>query len=205
MDTRERILESALDLFSHRGYSGTSMNDIASTLGITKAALYKHYKGKQEILDSIVVKMVEMDGERAEEDGVPEEDKDVSSDGYDTVTLKNIEDFTLGQYDFWTKDSFASRFRRMLILEEYGDEKMMALYQKCLVSGPVDYSKDLFLSLQTRGEVKEGNPEAFATRLYSYLFLSLSLFDGGRDGKPILTELVKKFMEEVESVPVQEK
>ena len=35
---------------------GTSMNDIASKLGVTKAALYKHYKSKQEILDSIIKK-----------------------------------------------------------------------------------------------------------------------------------------------------
>ena len=43
---------------------GTSMNDIASKLGVTKAALYKHYKSKQEILDSIIDKMNELDMER---------------------------------------------------------------------------------------------------------------------------------------------
>ena len=40
------------------------MNDIASKLGVTKAALYKHYKSKQEILDSIIEKMNELDIER---------------------------------------------------------------------------------------------------------------------------------------------
>ena len=53
---KERILEEALQLFSQNGYTGTSMNDIATKLGVTKAALYKHYKSKQEILDSIVRK-----------------------------------------------------------------------------------------------------------------------------------------------------
>lgn len=53
---KERILEEALQLFSQNGYTGTSMNDIAAKLGVTKAALYKHYKSKQEILDSIVEK-----------------------------------------------------------------------------------------------------------------------------------------------------
>lgn len=53
-DTKERILEKALALFVERGYMGTSMNDIASQLGITKAALYKHYTSKQEILDSFL-------------------------------------------------------------------------------------------------------------------------------------------------------
>lgn len=50
-DTKERILETALELFAQSGYLGTSMSDIAKQLGITKGALYKHYKSKQEILD----------------------------------------------------------------------------------------------------------------------------------------------------------
>ena len=53
-NTKEKILEEALKLFSISGYMGTSMNEIAAKLGVTKAALYKHYTSKQEILDSIV-------------------------------------------------------------------------------------------------------------------------------------------------------
>ena len=45
--TKERILETALELFAQNGYLGTSMNDIARQLGFTKAALYKHYTGRQ--------------------------------------------------------------------------------------------------------------------------------------------------------------
>ena len=56
-DTKERILETALELFAQSGYLGTSMSDIAKQLGITKGALYKHYKSKQEILDCIVERM----------------------------------------------------------------------------------------------------------------------------------------------------
>ena len=47
-NTKDRILEEALKLFAQSGYMGTSMNDIADRLGVTKAALYKHYKSKQE-------------------------------------------------------------------------------------------------------------------------------------------------------------
>ena len=64
-DTKERILDAALALFAQNGYPGTSMRDIASTLGITKAALYKHYTGKQEILDSIVERMNQMIAHRS--------------------------------------------------------------------------------------------------------------------------------------------
>ena len=64
-NTRERILEVSLELFAQSGYLGTSMSDIAKQLGITKGALYKHYRSKQEILDRIVERMNEMDYARA--------------------------------------------------------------------------------------------------------------------------------------------
>ena len=49
-DTKERILETVLELFARNGYPGTSMSNIAERLGITKAALYKHYDDKQTVL-----------------------------------------------------------------------------------------------------------------------------------------------------------
>ena len=74
--TKERILRIALELFAQNGYLGTSMNDIAGQLGITKAALYKHYAGKQEILDKIVERMNKMDYERVEAYEMPETEPD---------------------------------------------------------------------------------------------------------------------------------
>ena len=74
--TKERILRIALELFAQNGYLGTSMNDIAGQLGFTKAALYKHYASKQEILDKIVERMNKMDYERAEAYEMPETEPD---------------------------------------------------------------------------------------------------------------------------------
>jgi AcrR family transcriptional regulator len=51
--TREKILEAAIDLFAERGYDGTSMRDIAGAVGIRESAIYKHYAGKDAILQAI--------------------------------------------------------------------------------------------------------------------------------------------------------
>ena len=69
-DTKERIIEEALRLFSEKGYAGTSMSDIAERLKITKAALYKHYAGKREIFQKILDRMsaLEYDMPGAEDD-----------------------------------------------------------------------------------------------------------------------------------------
>ncbi|QLE72861.1 TetR/AcrR family transcriptional regulator [Streptomyces rectiverticillatus] len=52
-DTRERIQKTALDLFVSRGYEKTSLREIAEALGVTKAALYYHFKTKEDILSAI--------------------------------------------------------------------------------------------------------------------------------------------------------
>lgn len=72
-ETRERILQTALALFAEKGYAGTSMSDIAGALGLSKAALYRHYESKQAILDRIVARMEARDREQAQQSGVPVE------------------------------------------------------------------------------------------------------------------------------------
>lgn len=52
--TRERILDVALELFTEQGYEQTSLREIAERLGVTKAALYYHFKSKEDIVSSLV-------------------------------------------------------------------------------------------------------------------------------------------------------
>ncbi|MEU0069402.1 TetR family transcriptional regulator [Streptomyces sp. NPDC006332] len=52
-DTRQRIQDVALGLFAEQGYEKTSLREIAEALDVTKAALYYHFKTKEEILVSI--------------------------------------------------------------------------------------------------------------------------------------------------------
>jgi AcrR family transcriptional regulator len=59
MNTKERILNISLELFSKHGFSGVSVRDIAKKVGVRESALYKHFKNKQDIFDSIIVVMKE--------------------------------------------------------------------------------------------------------------------------------------------------
>ena len=53
-NTREEILEAALDLFAVNGYEATSISQLADAVGIRKASLYSHFANKQDILDTVV-------------------------------------------------------------------------------------------------------------------------------------------------------
>src|SRR5271154_1582743 len=56
-DTRERILDVALDLFIENGYDGTSLREVAEQLGVTKAALYYHFASKDDILMALHMRL----------------------------------------------------------------------------------------------------------------------------------------------------
>ena len=59
-DTRSRIQAVALELFSEEGYEKTSLREIAERLGVTKAALYYHFKSKDEIANSFILDRIEI-------------------------------------------------------------------------------------------------------------------------------------------------
>jgi AcrR family transcriptional regulator len=57
---RERILEEAVKLFYERGFSGTTLDDIAGKLGVTKPFIYTHFRSKVELLEAICRPTIEM-------------------------------------------------------------------------------------------------------------------------------------------------
>ena len=66
MDTKHRILDEALTLFSEKGYANVYVADIAARVGIKAPSLYKHYRNKQAIFDAIIEEMnkpIEMNAE----------------------------------------------------------------------------------------------------------------------------------------------
>ena len=58
-DTRQRILDIAVDLFIEQGYAGTSVRDISERLGMTKGSLYYHFASKEEVLNALVAPLLE--------------------------------------------------------------------------------------------------------------------------------------------------
>lgn len=188
--TKEKILEEALKLFAQSGYMGTSMNDIAAKLGVTKAALYKHYSGKQEILDSIVEKMNRMDMERAKEYEMPEGDMEEVIAGYKSTAFDKIRQFTKVQFLHWTEEEFSCCFRKMLTLEQYRDPEMKKLYQNYLAKGPLEYMEAIFSGLT-------GNSRAarqLAVDFYGPIFLLYSIYDG-TENKQEVVKMVERHVE----------
>lgn len=197
-DTKENILQTALRLFARDGYEAASVSDIAGELGITKGALYKHYKNKQDIFNSIVERMYQIDAERAKKFEVPEETFDRSPEAYRNTDMDKITAFIEAQFHFLTEDEFARNFRKMLILEQYRNPEIAELYQKCLVSGPVSYIEDLFREMMERGIWDKSDPKKLALEFYAPFYLLLSISDALPENKEpakLLTVHIERFIE----------
>ena len=186
-DTKNNILKESLKLFAQSGYKAISISNIAEKLGLTKGALYKHYKNKQDIFDSIIRRMEENDAENAERYALPKEEKIVSEEEYNNAKLDDLINYSRYQFRYWVEDEFASDFRKMLMLEQYKNEKMMNLFQQYLVSGPIGYVTDLFESLGIE------NPRNSALEFYSPMYTLYSVYDSEWNKERIFDLLDKHF------------
>ncbi len=196
--TKARILEAALALFAQNGYLGTSMSDIAGQLGITKAALYKHYASKQDILDRIVERMNEMDDERAKAYEMPETAPDGFAEAYLHTPVEKIRTYSAAQFDHWTKEPFAANFRKMLTLEQYRDPALAQLYQNYLAAGPLAYMAAIFRKLTDSDQAAMELALAF----YGPMYLLYSVYDGAEDKdsvSPLLDAHIDRFIATVEA------
>ena len=197
-ETKERILETALELFAQSGYLGTSMSDIAARLGITKAALYKHYAGKQEILDRIVQRMNELDAARAAAYEMPGAAPEGFAQAYLNTPLDRIRAYSTAQFDHWTREPFSANFRKMLTLEQYRDARLAQLYQENLASGPVKYMAAIFRPLTDSDETAM----QLALDFYGPMYLLYSVYDGTEEKQAVSSLLaahIDRFIARVES------
>lgn len=193
-NTKEKILNTALRLFAQNGYEAVSVSNIAGELGITKGALYKHYKNKKDIFDSIVERMYKTDAERSQKYNVPQDDYNSDPNAYKSTSLDSVKNFTVAQFKFWTEDEFASYFRRMCVLEQYRNAEIAELYVNCIGFGPVYYLKDIFGEMIKKGILKRENSYSLAVEFYAPMYLFIDMYDHFHD-KQKLTEMLKNHIE----------
>ena len=191
---KEEILIVALHLFARDGYEAVSVSQIAGELDMTKGALYRHYKSKRDIFDSIVKRMEQQDSEQARENEVPEESIEKTSEEYQNVSFDDFVEYSKSMFEYWTEDDFASSFRKMLTIEQFRSEGMQKLYQQYLVSGPAGYVKDLFKNMKIK------DPEENAVKFYANMFFYYSVYDGAADkakAKCQFEQMLDKIVEEM--------
>src|SRR6476620_3943967 len=91
-DTRQRLLDVAMTLVSQNGFAGTSLQMIADELGFTKAAIYYHFRTRDQLLVALlepILRQVRQNVEAAESQRTPRTQMDAMVQGYARLVARN--------------------------------------------------------------------------------------------------------------------
>lgn len=150
--TKEQILNSALTVFSQKGYEGALLRDISSSLGITKAALYKHFDSKESIWNAVidyVESYYSKHMESVSDIPIPE-------------NWDELKELSLRQIDFTIHDDTVKRVRKLLSLEQYRDTRISTLATKYFITNMEVRFTKIFERMIEKGALKCDNPKMLA-------------------------------------------
>lgn len=176
-DTKQRILEKALELFSAKGYDSVSVGEIAKAVGIKAPSLYNHFPSKKSIFEAIVETTAahyEKDtGEIAIHVQDVKQDYSTFSHISEDMLMEKVRQIFL----YSLHDKAVSQFRRMMTLEQFRSPELAELYSKRYVDRMIAYHAALFRTLISQGQIRDEDPNTLSTMYVSPVITLLGICD----------------------------
>ena len=192
--TRQAVIESALDVFSEKGYAKATFDEIAARAGFTKCAVYWYFRNKADLVSALIVEYMERKRYELSKN-IPEGD-----------TLEDLLDY----FTLWAKvlrdDERFSKFNRFVICQMEWSEAVVSRVQKNLATQTdwhLEKINQVLVKCQERGELKKDLDLSMVSDIVrstymGIVFSSLSKFTRGeieekvRIGLGFLFEGLKK-------------
>ena len=152
-NTKERILEAALEMFSQNGYAGTNIRELSASLGLVKSGVYKHYASKEAIWNALLDEMIAYYEEHF---GSPEHLPPVP-DSLEALTV-----LTMQMVNITVHDEKIIMTRKVLTLEQFRDDRARDLATKHFLTGLTEMIKRIFAGMMEKGLLREDDPEMLA-------------------------------------------
>ena len=175
-NTKQEILNAALDLFSVQGFEATSISQIANAVGIRKASLYSHFENKQAILVAIVKEVLERYAEHSIFALANWDDPDFTKDKQDMTPDAAVQ-MIQGQLRYILHDPAISRARKMLTIEQFQNADLAKLQTRQNYEDVLRYFTGLVGFLIRQGVLTEDDPEIMADQLCLPITVWLGLCD----------------------------
>ena len=189
-NTRQEILEAALELFSVQGYEATSISQLAEAVGIRKASLYSHFENKQAILDALIQTTME-EYEKHSIFAKADWDDPAFTKDKENMTPEMATQMVIGQIRYILHDPKISRARKMLTIEQFQNLQMAQLQTKQNYTDVMRYFTGLVRFLIRQGRLVDSDPEIMAAQLC----LPISMWLGLCDREPERENDVMKLIE----------
>ena len=194
-NTKQEILEAALELFSVQGFEATSVFQIADAVGIRKASLYSHFENKQAILDALVKDVLDQYAEHSIFAKTDWEKYDNAEDE-PALTADAAAQMILGQIRYILHDPHISKARKMLVVEQFRNPELAKLQTKQNYTDVLRYFTGLVKCLIRSGVLAGDDSEIMAAQLCLPISTWINLCDREPDREPEVMELVSRHIQQ---------
>lgn len=177
MNTKKRILDEALTLFSEKGYANVFVAQIAEAVGIKAPSLYKHYKSKQDIFNAILDEMKSNYDRQAASLNMNGNNAVIDAKIFSAVSEDELVTMGMGLFMYFLHDEYSQKFRKMLTIEQFNNPELATLFAKQYADGPLSYQSSMFAMLCANGVLKEEKPNVMALQFYAPMFMILTMCD----------------------------
>ena len=200
MDTKHRIMEEALTLFSEKGYANVYVADIAERVGIKAPSLYKHYKNKQAIFDAIIDEMNRRFAEQAQSLSIDGTDPTADAETYKTMDEDHLVQLGSNLFMYYLHDSYTKRFRKMLTLEQFKDKELAKVYSTQYYDMPMTYQGMLLGLLVAQGLLAAEDVPIMTLHFYAPIYMLLTVCDREPKREQEALVLIEKHIRQFDKV-----
>lgn len=175
MNTKEKIFNVSLDLFSKKGFDSVSLREIAEEVGIKKSSIYSHYASKEAILMSIFeyfTDLFEYDDLLNSEDFILSSDNEILIENPELFYHKGSEAI---------KEMFSQernlKIWKLIFIQMHYNETIRSFFQNEILVKPLIFWNGFFTILKEKGIIRQDcNPELLAKEYYSFpIYLLLEI------------------------------
>ena len=161
-DTKQKILDKALELFSAQDYDSVSVGQIAKAVGIKAPSLYNHFPSKQAIFDAIVASTAAQYEADTDQINIHVQNAAQDIPAFTEITADALFEKVRQIFEYSLHDNTISRFRCMMTLEQFRSPELAALYSRQYVERVLAYHAGIFRALIAAGEITAEDPNALA-------------------------------------------
>lgn len=187
-NTKDRIEQVALDLFSKKGYRAVSIREIGKQVGIKESSIYYHFINKQAIMDSLLQKI----------DILIDEMKNAFNTEFakaDSIPEKAVCEVAIGLLMNYLLNPYVYKMIFLLTIEQMSEKKAYDTYQRIVFELPLLQQEQVFKEMIERGFVKQNNPAVLAQEYYAIIYFA---FQKNCVGYQVTEEKIKIACEEIQ-------
>lgn len=203
MNTRDKILIEALNLFSIKGYDPVSVRDIAYAVGIKESSLYNHFKNKQDIFDSIISEYSSRGDAFFHQMQLIGDDMQFAVDErtvnmYRDMPPLEFEAISNRIFDYYFTDEINVKLRKMLTIEQYRNPEIAKKYRELSFESSVNFQSKLFEAFIGAGMFVEADPYMLAMAFFAPIFMIFYMFDNDvqslKEAKALFERHIRHFI-----------